>query len=46
MSKLNGEFNNIIKSLKQEYKHWHTNQIDFQTNKYSRRINRHYCWEN
>jgi ethanolamine utilization protein EutP (predicted NTPase) len=29
------EFNNIIKSLKTEYKHWHTNQIDFQTNKYS-----------
>lgn len=28
------EFNNIIKELKSEYKQWHANQIDFQTNKY------------
>lgn len=29
------EFDNIIELLKKEYKEWHTNQIDFQTNKYS-----------
>lgn len=29
------EFNNIIKLLNSEYRQWHANQIDFQTNNYS-----------